>query len=80
MKHKFKRMLTWIWRWGLFVLAFLIVVFAVVSLDTFVIEQRLYFLRAGAWEELLLITALGLLIAYVLKRLLVLQWKWGVGK
>lgn len=78
MKSFIKRMLNWTFRWGLFLLAAFIVILAIVSLDSFVIDQRLYFLRTGSWEDLIIVSILGILIAYVLKHLLVLQWKWGM--
>ena len=72
------RTLDTIIRLGLFALAFGLVVIFILALDEFVIKQRLYFLRTGNWEDLVTVSALGILIAYVLKRLLVLQYKWGV--
>ena len=78
MKSFLARMMTWTWRWGLFVRAAFIVILAVVSLDSLVIEQRLYLFRTGSLEDLIIISVLGILIGYVLKHLLVLQWKWGM--
>ncbi len=65
---------------GLFVLAFGLVVIFLLAIDDFVIKQRLYFLRTGDWENLIVVTVFGLLLAYVLKKLLFLQYRWGLKK
>ncbi len=67
-------------RIGLFLLAFGLVIIFLIEIDTFVLEQRLYFLRTGNWEDLITITLFGILVAYILKKLLMLQYKWGVRK
>ncbi len=64
-------------RIALFLIALGLVIVFIVALDEFVIKQRLYFLRTGNWDELITITAFGILVAYVLKRLLMLQYHWG---
>ncbi len=65
-------------RLSLFALAFGLVIIFLFAIDEFVIKQRLYFLRTGDWENLITVTAFGILIAYVLKKLLMLQYQWGV--
>ncbi len=65
-------------RIGLFLLAFGLVVIFLFAIDDFVIKQRLYFLRTGDWENLIVVTVFGLLLAYVLKKLLFLQYRWGM--
>jgi hypothetical protein len=77
MRQRAIRILDMFIRLALFVIAFALVVAFIVALDEFVINQRLYFLRTGNWDELITISAFGILIAYILKRLLVLQYKWG---
>ena len=62
----------------LFLLAFGLVVIFLISIDEFVLKQRLYFLRTGDWDSLVTVTVFGILVAYVLKRLLMLQYKWGL--
>lgn len=74
----FSRILNKVIRIGLFVLAFGLVVIFIMAIDNFVIKQRLYFLRVGDWENLITVTIFGLLIAYVLKKLLFLQYHWGL--
>lgn len=64
----------------LFLLAFGLVVIFLIAIDEFVLKQRLYFLRTGDWDSLITVTAFGILVAYVLKRLLMLQFKWGLKK
>jgi len=64
----------------LFLLAFGLVIIFLISIDEFVLRQRLYFLRTGDWDSLITVTAFGILVAYVLKRLLMLQYKWGLKK
>ncbi|MBM3282323.1 MAG: hypothetical protein FJY86_03215 [Candidatus Diapherotrites archaeon] len=65
---------------GLFALAFGLVVIFLLAIDDFVIKQRLYFLRTGDWENLVAVTVFGVLLAYVLKKLLFLQYRWGLKK
>ncbi|MEK6970491.1 MAG: hypothetical protein AABW68_02235 [archaeon] len=77
MKATLIRAIDQLFRIGLFVLAFGLVVVFLLAIDEFVIKQRLFFLRTGNWEDLLVVTAFGLIIAFVLKRLLVLQYQWG---
>ena len=74
------RALDWIIRIGLFAIAFGLVVIFITALDSFVIKQRTYLFRTGNWDDLITISVFGILVAYVLKRLLVLQYKWGVKK
>lgn len=74
------KLLNWAIRLALFALAFGLVILFLVALDEFVGRQRLFFLRTQDWGDLLTITVFGLFIAYILKRLLILQWKWGVEK
>ncbi len=62
----------------LFLLAFGLVVIFLIAIDEFVLKQRLYFLRTGDWDSLVTVTVFGILVAYVLKRLLLLQYKWGL--
>ena len=62
----------------LFLLAFGLVVIFLSAIDEFVLKQRLYFLRTGDWDSLVTVTVFGILVAYVLKRLLLLQYKWGL--
>lgn len=64
----------------LFLLAFGLVVIFLIAIDEFVLKQRLYFLRTGDWDSLITVTGFGILVAYVLKRLLLLQYKWGLKK
>lgn len=77
MRNSFLRILELFIRIALFVIAFAMVVVFVLAIDSFVIDQRLYFLRTQNWGDLITVTILGLLIAWVLKRLLILQFKWG---
>jgi hypothetical protein len=77
MKGTLIRILSQFTRIGLFILAFGLVVIFLLAIDEFVIKQRLYFLRTGNWEDLVVVTAFGLIIAFVLKKLLMLQYKWG---
>lgn len=77
MKNSLVRILDTLVRVGLFLLAFGLVVLFILEIDSFVQTQRLYFLRTGDWEDLVTVTVFGILIAYVLKRLLLLQFKWG---
>ena len=77
MRFSFVRVLDWFIRISLFVIAFGLVVAFVLALDSFVTDQRLYFLRTQNWGDLVTVTILGLLVAWVLKRLLILQFKWG---
>ncbi len=77
MKNTLIRILSQFMRIGLFILAFGLVVIFLLAIDEFVIKQRLYFLRTGDWEDLIVVTAFGLIIAFVLKKLLMLQYKWG---
>ncbi len=74
------RILDNIIRIGLFLLAFGLVIIFISAIDSFVIKQRTYLLRTGNWEDLITISVFGILVAYVLKRLLVLQYHWGVRK
>jgi hypothetical protein len=67
-------------RYGIFAIAFLLVILFIVSVDEFVVKQRLYFFRTGNFEDLIVISAFAILVGFVLKRLLVLQWRWGVKK
>ncbi len=76
-KHTTSRLLENFIRIAIFLLSFILVVIFVTELDAFVGSQRLYFLRTGNWDELLTITLFAILVAYVLKRLLILQFKWG---
>ncbi|MEK6901994.1 MAG: hypothetical protein AABX02_00205 [archaeon] len=77
MKQSLVRVLDWFIRIALFVIAFGLVVIFVLALDSFVMDQRLYFLRTSNWDDLITVTVLGLLVAWVLKRLLILQFQWG---
>lgn len=77
MKNTLLRILSQFMRIGLFILAFGLVVIFLLAIDEFVIKQRLYFLRTGNWEDLVIVTAFGLIIAFVLKKLLMLQYRWG---
>jgi hypothetical protein len=77
MKNTLLRILSTFTRIGLFVLAFGLVIVFLLAIDEFVIKQRLYFLRTGNWEDLVIVTAFGIIVAFVLKKLLVLQYKWG---
>lgn len=77
MKNTIVRILSQFMRIGLFILAFGLVVVFLLAIDEFVIKQRLYFLRTGNWEDLVVVTAFGLVIAFVLKKLLMLQYRWG---
>lgn len=63
---------------SVFGLALGMVIIFVIALDEYVINNRLSFLRAGNWDGLITVTVLGLLISYVLKKLLILQWRWKV--
>ncbi len=54
------------------------VIIFIIALDEYVINNRLLFLRTGNWDGLITVTILGLLIGYILKKLLILQWKWRV--
>lgn len=65
-------------RFGLFAIALGLVIIFLIAIDDFVIKQRLYLLRIGDWDNLISITVFGILIAYVLKKLLFLQYQWGV--
>jgi hypothetical protein len=65
-------------RLSLFALAFGLVVIFLLAIDEFVVKQRLFFLRTGDWDNLITVTVFGILIAYVLKKLLLLQYHWGV--
>lgn len=67
-------------RYGVFVIAFVLVILFVVAIDEFVVKQRLYFIRRGDIEDLAVISIFAIFIGFILKRLLVLQWKWGVKK
>ena len=78
MRRGWVRFLNTLIRIGTFLLAFALVVLFVIAIDGFVNQQRTYFLRTGEWENLLWISAFGIFMAYVLKKLLVLQWRWGV--
>lgn len=80
MKHSIIRMINLFIRIALFMLALGLVVIFVIQIDAFVGTQRLYFLRTGNWEDLITVSILGILLAYVLKRLLVLQFHWGFKK
>ena len=80
MKNTLLRLLDNLIRIGLFILAFGLVVIFLIAIDTFVLQQRLYFLRTGNWEDLVTISLFGVLIAFTLKRLLVIQYKWGLKK
>ncbi len=77
MKNTLVRILSQFMRIGLFILAFGLVVIFLLAIDEFVIKQRLYFLRTGDWEDLIVVTAFGLILAFVLKKLLMLQYRWG---
>lgn len=77
MKNTIVRILSQFMRIGLFILAFGLVIIFLLAIDEFVIKQRLYFLRTGNWEDLIIVTAFGLIIAFVLKKLLMLQYRWG---
>ena len=79
-KHFTMKLLNWTIRLALFAAAFGLVVILLLSLDEFVMQQRLFFLRTHNWGDLITVTILGLLLAYVLKKLLILQWRWGVEK
>lgn len=72
------RALSLIINLSVFGLALGMVIIFVIALDEYVINNRLSFLRAGNWDGLITVTVLGLLISYVLKKLLILQWKWKV--
>ena len=72
------RALSFLINLSLFGLAFGLVIALVIALDEYVIKNRLLFLRTGNWDDLITITVLGLLVGYVLKKLLILQWKWKV--
>jgi hypothetical protein len=63
---------------SVFGLAAGMVIIFIIALDEYVINNRLLFLRIGDWDGLITVTILGLLIGYVLKKLLILQWKWKV--
>ncbi len=65
-------------RLSLFALAFGLVVIFLLAIDEFVVKQRLFFVRTGDWDNLITVTVFGILVAYVLKKLLLLQYKWGV--
>lgn len=77
MKNTLVRILGQFMRIGIFILAFGLVIVFLLAIDEFVIKQRLYFLRTGNWEDLIVVTAFGLVIAFVLKKLLILQYRWG---
>ncbi len=72
------RALSLIINLSVFGLALGMVIIFVIALDEYVINNRLSFLREGNWDGLITVTVLGLLISYVLKKLLILQWKWKV--
>ena len=72
------RLLSLLINLSVFGLALGMVILFVIALDEYVINNRLTFLRAGNWDGLITVTVLGLLISYVLKKLLILQWKWKV--
>jgi hypothetical protein len=55
----------------------LVIIFAI-AIDEYVSKNRLSFLRAGNWTDLITVSVLGLLLSYVLKKLLILQWRWKV--
>ncbi|MBI4043373.1 MAG: hypothetical protein HY393_01020 [Candidatus Diapherotrites archaeon] len=61
-----------------FGLAFFVALGAIIALDDYVFQNRLYFIRTGDFESLILLLATAYFISYILKKLLVLQWKWGV--
>ncbi len=72
------RALSFLINLSVFGLAFGLVIIAVLALDEYVIKNRLTFFRIGDWDGLITITVLGLFVGYVLKKLLILQWKWKV--
>ena len=67
-------------RMLLFALAFFVAVGAIIALDDYVFKNRLYFIRSGDFESLIILLVMGYFISYILKKLLGLQWKWGVEK
>lgn len=77
MRQSLVRILNTFIRIALFIVAFGLVVIFVVTLDEFVGKQRLFFLRTGNWEDLITVSVFGIIVAYVLKKLLFLQFKWG---
>ncbi|MFH0970850.1 MAG: hypothetical protein V1776_05350 [Candidatus Diapherotrites archaeon] len=78
MRKQFLLVLDHFIRIALFLIAAGLVISFIVAIDNFLITQRLYFLRTGNWDDLITISAFGILIAYVLKRLLIMQYRWGV--
>lgn len=78
MRNTLIRILDTLTRAGLFLLAFGLVIIFLLAIDSFVLEQRLFFLRTGNWEDLVTVTLFGILLAYILKKLLILQYRWGI--
>ncbi|QQR92434.1 MAG: hypothetical protein IPJ89_04760 [Candidatus Iainarchaeum archaeon] len=72
------RLLSLLINLSVFGLALGMVILFVIALDEYVINNRLLFLRSGDWDGLITVTLLGFVISYVLKKLLILQWKWKV--